>query len=275
MAYPFRRILVPTDFSTASQWAFDDAARIAAANGAEILILHIRMTWESDPKALRLPADASLYEYAEKQELEAMKERLHAMGVNVPVRMIVRNAPEAGKEICHTAKEENVDLIVVATHARHHVAHLFIGSTTMSVINEPPAPVLAIRYGIKKRGSVKKIVVPVHLKQKSRGALDLALTIARRRGSEVHLLTICGDEERARATTMLDQLAASAADVTIRKNVVRSNDVEREIVRYSDKADADVIFLNADEQISRTKLDIVRHAATPVMIVPGGDGTEN
>ena len=42
--YPWRRILIPTDFSTASEWAFDDAIRIAGSTSAELLILHIRMT---------------------------------------------------------------------------------------------------------------------------------------------------------------------------------------------------------------------------------------
>ena len=67
--YPFRRILIPTDFSTASEWVFDDAVRIAGSTGAEIVILHIRMTWDKHPDELRFPADPKLYEYAEQQEL--------------------------------------------------------------------------------------------------------------------------------------------------------------------------------------------------------------
>jgi nucleotide-binding universal stress UspA family protein len=267
--YPFRRILIPTDFSTASQWAFEGAARIAAANGAEILVLHIRMTWESDPDELRFPADPSLYEYAEKQEIDRIREQLRTIGVNVPIRMIVKNAPGAGREICRTATEEDVDLIVVSTHARHHVAHLLIGSTTMSIINDPPTPVLAIRYGIKKRAAIKRLVVPVHLKQTSHAALDLALMVARKRGTEVHLLTICSDEERPKAEALLEKLAAAGSGVTITRSVIRGTDVEREIVRYAEKSEADVIFLNAEQQISKTKIDIIRHAATPVMIVPG------
>lgn len=268
--YPFRTILIPTDFSTASQWAFDDAARIAAVNGAEILILHIRMTWESHPGALRFPADASLYEYAEKQELEKMREQLRAAGADVPTRLIVKSAPSAGSEICRTATEEKADLIVIATHARHHVAHLFIGSTTLSVINNPPVPVLAIRYGIKKRETVRRIVVPVHLQQKSHAALDLAITIARKHGSEIHLLTICGDQERSAAETLLEQLERSSEGVAVTRRVVRGTDVDREIVRYADRSDADVIFLNAEQRIGKAKSEIIRHAATPVMIVPPG-----
>jgi nucleotide-binding universal stress UspA family protein len=268
--YPFRRILIPTDFSTASQWAFDDAARIAAENSAEIVVLHIRMTWESHPDALRFPADASLYEYAEKQELERIRAQLGAASANINTRLIVKNAPDAGAEICRTAKAEKVDLIVVATNARHHVAHLLIGSTTMSVINDPPAPVLAIRYGIRKRTGMKRILVPVHLNQRSRSALDLALTIARRQQGEIHLLTVCGDDERAAAEALIDQLARSSEGVPVVKNVVRGSDVVREIVRYAQKSEADVIFLNAEQQISKLKGDIIRNAPTPLMIVPRG-----
>ena len=267
MAYPFRRILIPTDFSTASQWAFDHAGRVAAANNGEILILHIRMTWESDPNELRFPADPSLYEYAERQELDRLNDRLRANGVNVPTRLIVKTAPEPGPEICTVVKEENVDLVVIATHARHHVAHLLVGSTTLAVINDPPAPILAIRYGIKRRDQIRRMIVPVHLKQKSHAALDLALTIAQRRGTEIHLVTLCDDKERSAAEKMMSDIVAAHREVNIKSQLLRGN-IEREIVKYADKTEADVIFLNAEQQLSKTKIEIIRHAATPVMIVP-------
>src|SRR5689334_5564485 len=132
--YPWRRILLPTDFSTASEWVFDDAIRIAGATGAELIILHIRLTRSSNPEQLRFPADPSLYEYAERIELEKLRDRVTRANSSVNTRLIVKQAPGSGGEICRTATAENADLIVIATHARHHVAHLLIGSTTMSVI---------------------------------------------------------------------------------------------------------------------------------------------
>lgn len=268
MAYPFRRILIPTDFSTASQWAVDHGGRVAKANNGELLILHIRMTWESDPAALRFPADPSLYEYAERQELERIDERLRALGIKVPTRLIVKMAPEAGPAICSTVKEENVDLVVIATHARHHVAHLLIGSTTQSVISSPPVPVLAVRYGIKRRDAIRRMIVPVHLKQTSHAALDLALTIAQRRGTEVHLVTLCEDREKDAARKKLSDLVAANKGLDIKTQILPGTAIEREIVRYADRVEADVIFLNSQQHMSETKLDIIRLAATPVMIVP-------
>jgi nucleotide-binding universal stress UspA family protein len=259
---PFRRILIPTDFSTASEWVFDDAIRIAGSSGAEIVILHIRMTWESHPSELRFPADPSLYEYAEQHELELLRERVRRANASIATRLIVRQAPDAGREIARTAVEEKVDLVVIATHARHHVAHLLIGSTTLSVITNPPAPVLAIRYGIRKRGSMRSLVVPVNPQQRSQGALQMARTI----GAPVHLVTVCDDEsQRAEADRVLAETAAILPDAT--RDIVLGHDVGKEVVRYATKVDGDVIILNADPPPGPSKVDILRHAPCPVLVV--------
>ncbi|HKR66355.1 MAG TPA: universal stress protein [Thermoanaerobaculia bacterium] len=258
----FRRILIPTDFSTAAEWAFGDAVRIAGASGGELIILHVRMTWASDPDQLRFPADPSLYEYVERQELERVRDRVRRANTSVASRLIVRQAPNPGAEISKVAKEEGVDLIVIATHARHHVAHLFVGSTTMSVLSDPPAPVLAIRYGTRKRTSMDCVVVPVHFGQSSHRALELAGREAR----EVHLVTVCAENEHDRAQELLRDASANLANA--KTAIVRGTDPEEEIIRYASKVDADALFLNAAIEPSRRKIDMIRHAPLPVMIVP-------
>lgn len=258
----FRRILIPTDFSTASEWVFDDAVRIAEASRAELVILHVRMEHTSKPGKLRFPADPSIYEYAEQQELDRLRDRVRRANATLATRLIVRQAPDPGNEICRTALAENADLIVIATHARHHVAHLFVGSTTLAVLREPPAPVLAIRYGTRKRASMRRVVVPAHLEQKSHQALDLAKRIA----SDIHLVTVCEEKDKSRAEALLRELAAQTPGATTA--VLEGDDAEREIVRYAEKQDADAVFLNASADPSEGKLDIIRHAPVPVMIVP-------
>ena len=258
----FRRILIPTDFSTASEWVFDDAVRIAGWSGAEIVILHVRMTRTSNPDELRFPADASIYEYAEQQELERLRERVRRANASAATRLIVRQAPDPGNEICRTAQEEQADLIVIATHARHHVAHLFVGSTTVAVLVKPPAPVLAIRYGIRKRAALRRVIVPVHFEQKSHNALDLAA----RMNAETQLLMVCDEKDTTRAEEYLASLVARAPGATTR--VLQGSDAGKEIVRYAAKADVDAIFLNADKAPSEKKLDIIKHASVPVMVVP-------
>lgn len=266
--FPWRRILIPTDFSTASTWVFDDAVRIAGSTGAEIVILHIRMTWSSHPDALRLPADPSVYEYAERIELEKLRDRVNRANAAIATRLVVKSAPDPGGEIARTAKAEGIDLVVMSTHARHHVAHLLLGSTTREVITKTGVPLLAIRYGTHTHRSMHRMVVPVHAKQHSHAALDLAAAVAARQGGELHLLTVCADSERAAAATFLDGLAEKITNAKVVKTVVTGDDVEREVVRYTEKADGDAIFLNAADAPSPLKIEIVRKAPVPVMIVP-------
>ncbi|HET8773039.1 MAG TPA: universal stress protein [Thermoanaerobaculia bacterium] len=258
----FRRILIPTDFSTASEWVFDDAVRIAGGSGAELVIVHVRMTRTSNPEELRFAADSSVYEYAEQQELDRLRDRVRRANASLATRLIVRRAPDPGSEIAEVAQEEKADLIVIATHARHHVAHLLIGSTTLSVLDDPPCPVLAIRYGIRRRGSLRRAVVPVHLEQTSHAGLELASRIA----DEVYLVIVCDEDNTARAEELVRTLAAPLRNA--KTAVLQGSDADKEIVRYASRTDADAIFLNALRQPGEGKLDIVRHATVPVMLVP-------
>lgn len=263
----FRRILIPTDFSTASEWAFDDALRIAASTGGELLVLHVRRTWSTDPAALRFPADASLYEYAEQLELDKLLHRAHALHADVNARMIVRQAPEAGPEICRTARDENADLIVISIHASHHVAHLFVGSTTKEVLSDAPAPVLAVRYGTRKRQSMRRLLVPIHLEQSTTSALELAAAVARKGDGELRLLTVCEDDE-PRAIEHLRSLASTIEGVAVSSRVILGSDSAKEIVRQASREDVDAIFINGGQSTGERKLEIIRHSPAPVMIVP-------
>jgi nucleotide-binding universal stress UspA family protein len=260
----FHRLLLPTDFSTASEWVFDDAVRIAGAEAAELLILHIRMTRTSKPDELRFPADPSLYEYAEQYELDKLRERVLRSNSTVQTRLVVQQAPDPGGAICRVAKDEGADLIIMSTHARHHVAHLILGSTTRNVITNPPAPVLVIRYGIPKRTALQRLVVPVHLKQVTHSALELAKRIVADNGGELHLITICDDRDRSDAESHLAELATGSAKTA----VIRGHDIDAEIARYAKRVDADVVVLNAKQELSSMKVDVIRNAATPVLIAP-------
>jgi nucleotide-binding universal stress UspA family protein len=267
--YPWRRIIVPTDFSTAAEWSFDSAVQLAGSTGAELVILHVRSTHRSNPEELRFPADDALYAYAEQHELDKLRDHARRRNAKVATRLVVQRAPDPGAAICRTAAEENADLIVISTHARHHVAHLIIGSTTLNVLSGAPVPVLAIRYGVRRRNGFGRILVPAHLNQRSTVAASLAAAIAKRESSEVHLMIVC-DDDRAAAEALLAEMTAELfAGVTVKPVVLQGKDVDAELVRYARGADADALFLNAaSHEISARKQDIIRQVDAPVMLVP-------
>jgi nucleotide-binding universal stress UspA family protein len=107
-----------------------------------------------------------------------------------------------------------------------------------------------------------RVVVPVHVGQTSHAALDLAARVAR----EIHLMTVCSEDEEPKAEEHLRRIAANVPNA--KTSVVRGGDPEEEIVRFASRNDADAIFLNANTEPSERKIDIIRHATVPVMIVP-------
>jgi len=268
--YPWRRIVVPTDFSTAAEWSFDSAVRMAGSTGAELVILHVRATWASNPGELRFPADDSLYEYAEQHELEKLRDHARRANATVQTRLVIQRAPDPGAAICRTASEEGADLIVISTHARHHVAHLIIGSTTLNVLSGAPVPVLAIRYGIRARLGLQRLLVPVNLKQGSTSAAALAASIARREKSEVQLIIVCDDPEQAAGEALVSRMTEELfAGIETKPIILKGKDIDAELVRHVRGADADALFLNAAaHEISTLKKDIIRQVETPVMLVP-------
>lgn len=50
--------------------------------------------------------------------------------------------------INETAKELGVDLIVMATHGRHGISRVLLGSVTESVVRTAPCPVLAVKQHV-------------------------------------------------------------------------------------------------------------------------------
>jgi nucleotide-binding universal stress UspA family protein len=268
--YPWRRIVIPTDFSTAAEWSFDSAVGMAGTTGAELIILHVRATLPSNPDELRFPADDSLYELAEQHELEKLRDHARRANATVPTRLVIQRAPDPGAAICRTAAEESADLIVISTHARHHVAHLIIGSTTLHVFAGSPVPVLAIRYGIPPRLGLQRILVPVHLRQSSTVAATLAASIARRLKSEVQVIIVCDEPDRSASDALLaEMMEGTFAGIEAKPVVLQGKDIDAELVRYVRAADADALFLNAaPHEMSTLKRDIIRQVDTPVMLVP-------
>jgi nucleotide-binding universal stress UspA family protein len=48
-------------------------------------------------------------------------------------------------EIISTAKQNNVDMLVLGTHGRTGLAHMMLGSVSEKVVRKAPCPVLTVR----------------------------------------------------------------------------------------------------------------------------------
>lgn len=139
------RILVPIDFSESSKDALNYAVQFAKRFGAELILVHI-----VEPTVY--PADFSfaqvgfpnIDEELRNESAEKLSKLVAQIMEDVPARSVVRTG-KAFLEIIGVAKEEAVDLIIMATHGHTGVEHILFGSTAEKVVRKAPCPVLTVR----------------------------------------------------------------------------------------------------------------------------------
>ncbi len=132
-------ILVPLDLSEASLVGLEYAAGLAELFHAELLLLFV-------VEPLYYAGDLGLLLEEQRrfghEELGRIGERLTRRGV--PHRsMILNGTPYA--VIADEADRQHADLIVMATHGRTGLSHLFLGSVAEKVVRLARVPVLTVR----------------------------------------------------------------------------------------------------------------------------------
>jgi nucleotide-binding universal stress UspA family protein len=135
-ALPYRRLLVPTDLSLSSGLAFPMAALVARTFGAEVVILHVTpdstiatLSGIPDPSPPRIPTEEKVRDFCRPSFGE------------VPLRVRF-DAGGVANRIVHAAREEEADLVVMATRGHDSLGDKLLGSNTERVVRHSPCPVL-------------------------------------------------------------------------------------------------------------------------------------
>jgi len=142
------RVLVPTDFSAASDSALTYARSLARQFGASINLVHVF----EDPftsgafvgdGTVMMPLDLrqSLENLA--QEQLASRHAEHIGTLPLSSTDLLMGSP--ARRIVEHAEETNADLIVMGTHGRSGLGHLLLGSVAEKVVRTARCPVLTAR----------------------------------------------------------------------------------------------------------------------------------
>ncbi len=147
MPNPLKRILVPVDFNVPSRAALMLADDLAAALGASIDVLHVidlpggesLLTSEG-----HVPVPDGYRQAVEQQVAGRLKEWLATTSAPAGASSHVAEGQPAA-EIAGYASNHQIDLIVMGTHGRAGIAHLFTGSVTENVVRIAHCPVVTVR----------------------------------------------------------------------------------------------------------------------------------
>ncbi|HEY4612305.1 MAG TPA: universal stress protein [Bacteroidota bacterium] len=152
-AIRLRSILVPVDFSAHSKNALKYAIPFARQFRASIELLYV-----VEPTVY--PADFSFGQVGFPNVEEEMRKRAseefdRLIDEEIDGRVKAAKTIRTGRpfyEINRFAKEQKIDLIVIATHGHTGMEHILFGSTAEKVVRSAPCPVLVVRSG--ERGFV-------------------------------------------------------------------------------------------------------------------------
>ena len=149
----YHRILWPTDFSPLAKVALPHAVGLAAAAGAELVLLHVLPSLA----AYAVPELAGALSVSLQRKARAAAEgqlrRLEQQvkGPNFRVHTVLTEGVPFD-QILRAAKRLRCDLIVLATHGRTGLAHAIMGSVAENVVRRAPCPVLTVRPPRFQRG---------------------------------------------------------------------------------------------------------------------------
>jgi nucleotide-binding universal stress UspA family protein len=147
MDHLMQKILVPIDFSEASERAAEYAAALARRLGASLHLVHV-----VEPAEM-VKGPFEFFEAPSPEFLDrlywATRSRLVMLGGSleggqVPVSSEVRHGTPA-ESIRAATIDYGADLVIMSTHGRSGLSHLLMGSVAEQVIRTARCPVLVIR----------------------------------------------------------------------------------------------------------------------------------
>jgi nucleotide-binding universal stress UspA family protein len=143
------RIVVATDFGEAAEAALNYGREFARTFGASLDVVHVC----ESAMTRGIGIDGFAFNYADMQrdleaaarrQLDALLDDEDRTMLNAKPVLLISNSPAGA--IVQYARDSAADLILMGTHGRGGMAHLFMGSVAERVVRLAPCPVLTVRH---------------------------------------------------------------------------------------------------------------------------------
>jgi nucleotide-binding universal stress UspA family protein len=144
---PYKKVLFCTDFSENADYAFNFAYGIAKRDKGLLYILHIIPHNSNQAYAESFIAieDLKKIQKAVEEDIAtSYKEHYEKELEDGVAYEFVTKSGREDEEILGFAKQEQVDIIVMGTHGRTGIEHVFFGSVAEKVLRYSPFPVFII-----------------------------------------------------------------------------------------------------------------------------------
>jgi nucleotide-binding universal stress UspA family protein len=297
-----KRIVCPVDFSEISRHAFDRALAVARSYHGEVAVLHVLQLPAHLPALAYQPAGPGPLGFEVPDRAHISSELSRFLGLehapDVPVRQEIVEAGAVHKEILIQASRMSADLIVMGTHGRSGVDHLFLGSVAEKTLRTSPVPVLTVPPRAPEHAAAgipfRSVLCAVDFSSDSARALSYAASLAQHAGGRLTImhvveLMVLGYDPRggnfdidglskAAVTLARTQLQEYAATVTAGaggiETVLGDGKPYKDILREAEQRRADLIVVGVHGRSALDRLvfgstadNLVRRATCPILTV--------
>jgi nucleotide-binding universal stress UspA family protein len=292
----FKNILLATDFSDASEKAFNYATTIARLHGSKIYVVHV-IPPEFTSFIPEPPKDWVRHEA--EREMEDLDHRSEL--TSIPHEMVLRTG-SVWNVLSAEIHQQNIELVVLGTHGRGGLKKLVLGSVAEEVLRRAGCPVITVGPHTDVRssatGEFHTILFATDFHPASAKALEYAVLLANQSQAKLILLHLMPpavlpgpgvtfydekiiNEWQARVTAntkeKLENLLPASIKLWSEPAYVVSFDFLAEgILKVANERDADLIVMGANRPLSAkisahalkaVSYEVICHAKCPVLTV--------
>jgi len=145
MAFPWKKVLCPIDFSDPTQAAMKVAVDLCRQFEGELTLFHAyQLPGYTLPEGSIVATPKMLQDLAEQTETHLAEWKRIAEGMGLARVVTVKAIGEPATEIVELAHEGSYDLVVLGTHGRTGLRHALLGSVAERVVRRSGCPVLTV-----------------------------------------------------------------------------------------------------------------------------------
>ncbi|CAM1359513.1 Nucleotide-binding universal stress protein, UspA family [Tenacibaculum sediminilitoris] len=241
-----KKILVPTDFSKPSEYASKLASEIAKKANSEVHLLHMieLPTGILDMGAgsnFSIP-ESMLYIRKVRDRLNDYKEQFFPENNNIKHAIRFQSPYDGIREY---SKKIGADLIVMGAKGHTELEEILIGSNTEKVVRNSETPVIVTKKD-DDNFQPKNVVFASSFKPNKNKAFERFLEFANNFDSKVHLLKINTPQKFENTQETNNRIKNYIEKYNLKNytiNVYNDSSIERGILNFSSKVNADIIAL--------------------------------
>jgi nucleotide-binding universal stress UspA family protein len=283
----FNNLLLPTDFTSVSTQAFAYARAFAKSYGARILVTHA--VTPHPPVFLPMEPVPIAFDSEWQEAKEHIERALASPFLDDTRHEGILERGELWNVLQDVIQRHSIDLIILASHGKHGLKKLVLGSAAEQIFRQACCPVLTVGPEVplpsEEAVTFKRIVFATDFFAGSLAALPFALSLAEESQAHLTLLHVrpmvpvqhqlwAEDHAKQKLAALIP---AEAADWCEPTTLVSFEFPAEGILHTADTECADLIVMGVHKGAPRasshlpwaTAYEVVCHAKCPVLTVRG------